>query len=172
MMLALLGLDETGQDGSGESEDDVLSLAAENAIELFDTVELNIQRASESKLAESLPSVTKILQPSDQFAISTGQYTVTNPGFSSNSSHLYNCRALLRRDSNILEVFSRGQNPQHWHISRRGLSTHDSPEDEAHHSSSGEMHLEVFRKEATLPDVDNVLASILRKSGVVESGLV
>jgi hypothetical protein len=76
------------------------------------------------------------------------------------------------RDPAIFEVFSRGQNPQHWHISKRGLAGADPADEDATSTSKGEMFLEVFRKEASLPDVDNVLASILRKSGVVESGLV
>ncbi|KAH6915963.1 hypothetical protein BKA70DRAFT_1254338 [Coprinopsis sp. MPI-PUGE-AT-0042] len=171
-MLTLIGIDDV-EEGSGVTEDDLLALAAEHAIDLFATVALNIQRVSESEMADSLPSVAKILQPSDRFAISTGQYSVSSPGFSSNSSHLYNARQLLKRDPAIFEVFSRGQNPQHWHISKRGLSTAgDSADEDANSAAKGEMFLEVFRKEASLPDVDNVLASILRKSGVVESGLV
>ena len=95
-MLALIGLD-SGEDESVVTEDDLLALAAEHATELFDTVQLNIHRASESEIADSLPSISKILQPSDRFAISTNQYSVSSAGFSSRSSHLYNARQLLKR---------------------------------------------------------------------------
>jgi hypothetical protein len=95
-LLALIGIDDV-EDGSGVTDDDLLALAAEHAIELFDTVALNIQRVSESEMSDSLPSVTKILQQSDRFAISTGQYSISSPGFSSSSSHLHNARQLLRR---------------------------------------------------------------------------
>jgi hypothetical protein len=61
-------------------------------------------------------------------------------------------------DSEISEVFSRGQNPQHWHIARRGLGVR---EDGA--VKDGEVYMEVFRKEASLSDVDNVLAGIVRR---------
>ncbi len=56
------------------------------------------------------------------------------------------------------EVFSRGQNPQHWHISRSGLGT--SPSGEQLH---GEVYLEVARKESTLTDVDNELAGVVKR---------
>ncbi|TFK29668.1 hypothetical protein FA15DRAFT_581941 [Coprinopsis marcescibilis] len=175
LLLALLGVDEMGEKEGilGTTEDDVLALAAEHADELFDTVELNIEKVSESKLAESLPSATKLLQASDRFIISTGQYTVSTPEFASQSSHLHNAKSLLRKDPDVLEVFSRGQNPQYWHVARRGLAGHDAVDhDDSTPSRDGEMYLEVFRKEATLPDVDNVLAGSLRKSGVAENGLI
>jgi hypothetical protein len=56
-------------------------------------------------------------------------------------------------------VFSRGQNPQHWHVARRGLPTDQGTAD-------GEVYLEVFRKETSLTDVDNALAGVIRKSGL------
>ena len=63
--------------------------------------------------------------------------------------------------SDITEVFSRGQNPQHWHIGKGGLrqAVGDGKE-----STNGDeaMFLEVFRKESSLTDVDNVLAGIVR----------
>lgn len=61
------------------------------------------------------------------------------------------------RDGDIHEVFSRGQNPQYWHIARRGLNAGDNAED-------GEAFMEVFRKEASLTDVDNALAALIRKT--------
>ena len=56
----------------------------------------------------------------------------------------------------VHEVFSRGQNPQHWHISRRGLGQNGE-------STHGEVFMEVARKESTLTDVDNELAGIVRR---------
>ena len=64
------------------------------------------------------------------------------------------------RDSEITEVFSRGQNPQHWHIGKR-------PENESD-CSEGAVFMEVFRKEASLTDVDNVLTGLVKKSGLVD----
>ena len=62
------------------------------------------------------------------------------------------------RDAGITEIFSRGQNPQHWHVSRRGLGTDDSGGE-----VDEDVFLEVSRKEASLTDVDNVLMSIVRR---------
>ena len=58
------------------------------------------------------------------------------------------------RESAIMEVFSRGLNPQYWHVARRGT---EHTED-----GKGEVYLEVSRKEASLSDVDNVLQRLYR----------
>jgi len=69
--------------------------------------------------------------------------------------------ATLSSGSDITEVFSRGQNPQHWHIGKRGLrqAAGDGKE-----STNGDeaIFLEVFRKESSLTDVDNVLAGVVK----------
>ncbi|KAI5895317.1 uncharacterized protein SCHCODRAFT_02665679 [Schizophyllum commune H4-8] len=67
---------------------------------------------------------------------------------------------LLPSDPEIREVFSRGQNPQYWHVGRRGLGN-DRKEDIA-----GDIFMEVFRKEASLADVDNAVVASIRKSGL------
>lgn len=61
-------------------------------------------------------------------------------------------------DLDISEVFSRGQHPQYWHISRRGLSSHADGE-----AVKSEVFMEVARKESTLTDVDNELAGVVRR---------
>ncbi len=71
----------------------------------------------------------------------------------------------IDRDPGIHEVFSRGLNPQHWHIAKRGLGGSNSALgftgcDEA-------VFMEVFRKETSLADVDNVLTGIVKKSGLL-----
>jgi hypothetical protein len=56
-------------------------------------------------------------------------------------------------------VFSRGQNPQHWHVAKRGVNViTDKPT-----SGHEEVYLEVFSKESSLADVDNALAGVSRK---------
>lgn len=68
----------------------------------------------------------------------------------------------MHSDNDIHEVFSRGQNPQHWHIGRRGLDTQVDDAD-------GDVYMEVFRKEASLTDVDNTLAGVIRKYITLDS---
>ena len=63
-------------------------------------------------------------------------------------------------DRETNEVFSRGQNPQHWHVAKRGSGVTS----ENTVADPREVYLEVFRKESSLADVDNVLAGIVRKS--------
>jgi len=57
-----------------------------------------------------------------------------------------------------VEVFSRGQNPQHWHISRRGLGI-----DQEGDSVNGEAYMEIAKKESTLTDVENQLAGVVKR---------
>ncbi|KAF8347839.1 hypothetical protein F5887DRAFT_954381 [Amanita rubescens] len=113
-----------------------------------------------SSSADQLPSAAKILQPLDQHVAAKDGLTISNPLFSSRSLQLYETKAVLDHNRETSEVFSRGQNPQHWHIAKRGIgTTSDNPV-----SDSREVYLEVFRKESSLADVDNVLAGIVRKS--------
>jgi len=107
----------------------------------------------------TIPTATKILQPQDRHIVSTGGYTFSPPPeFSCNSEHLFYEKDMMGSDADVLEVFSRGQNPQHWHVAKRGLGTGNNS-----HPVEGEVFLEVARKESTLPDVDNELATRLRK---------
>lgn len=78
--------------------------------------------------------------------------------------HCFSPYSIAHRDLDISEVFSRGQNPQHWHIARRGLGANDDGT-----TKEGEVYMQVFRKEASLGDVDNVLAGIVRRSGLTDS---
>jgi len=140
------------------------------------------------RMTDSLPSATKILQPGDVHIGSTGKYTFGSDNFCSKSGVLYEAKALQDRylpfflrlmDSNdiikygsdpeILEVFSRGQNPQYWHMARRtrpaahGANTTDSGEGDGVVSGEPlEMYMEVFRKEASLSDVDNVMVGAVK----------
>ncbi|CAL1715011.1 unnamed protein product [Somion occarium] len=118
-----------------------------------------ISSEQSKSLEASLPTVSKILEPQDRYVISTGSYTVTSSqGFTSRSEHLFNGQQILHSDHDALEVFSRGQNPQHWHISRRGLGM-----DREGHAVEGEVYMEIARKESTLTDVDNELAGVIRR---------
>lgn len=65
---------------------------------------------------------------------------------------------LYSSDQDITEVFSRGQNPQHWHISRSGLGTNAAGD-----TIKGEVYMEVARKESTLTDVDNELVGVVKR---------
>lgn len=140
---------------------------------------------------DPLTSATKILQTPDRYLMSAACYTHGSPGFSSTSSNLFNAKAILdvcvtksiydskhilkadvTRDPEITEVFSRGQNPQHWHIAKRGLSNSQNT-DIDNVGSEEAVFMEVFRKETSLTDVDNVLTGVVKKSGLVDSsGLV
>ena len=75
--------------------------------------------------------------------------------FLSNESNRY-CYS----DLDAQEVFSRGQNPQHWYLSRSGLGT-----DKAGNHIEGEAFMEIARKESTLTDADNALAGVVRRFG-------
>ncbi|EDR14001.1 uncharacterized protein LACBIDRAFT_305341 [Laccaria bicolor S238N-H82] len=156
LMLVLLDMTE-----DNETRD--LELAAKHTARLLDDLDSATDAAAHGSLFESLPSANKILQPLDTHIVSTGQYTLSSPKFVSKSSHLYNAMAMQEIDPGITEVFSRGQNPQHWHVAKRGLGSNDG--------DGGEVYLEVFRKEASLTDVDNVLAGIVRRSSLMDGSV-
>jgi len=59
--------------------------------------------------------------------------------------YIYNFNGL--REPHITEVFSRGQHPQHWHVSKRDTAS----------GEEREVYLEVTRKETSLSDVDNII---------------
>ncbi|KAJ7711443.1 hypothetical protein B0H16DRAFT_1816894 [Mycena metata] len=157
VLVALLGIDDA-------SEPVELAPLAAEASDLATTL---LAAASEdlSKSIDTLPSATKILQPKDRYALSSAGLALRSPDFTSRSGHLYDARQLLRSsDPAISEVFSRGQNPQHWHVARRLPVDTNGRQQEREREE--EVYMEVFRKEASLTDVDNALAGVVRKSGI------
>ncbi|KAI0794029.1 hypothetical protein C8Q74DRAFT_1246439 [Fomes fomentarius] len=135
-----------------------LDKLADETVALIDDIQAMIIAESQSR-DQQIPSAVKILQPKDRWIISTDEYTTASTtAFDSRSEHLYNGQQLLRSGLDIHEVFSRGQNPQHWHVGRSGLgkNANGRPVD-------GEAFLEVARKETTLADVDNALAGVVRR---------
>lgn len=107
----------------------------------------NLIIAEARRVSEILPSATKILQPKDNYLISFDHFTTASPDFVAKSDHLYNGKQLLEQESHITEVFSRGQQPQHWHVSKKDNTG----------GEEREVFLEVARKETSLSDVDNIL---------------
>ncbi|KAL1943046.1 hypothetical protein VTO73DRAFT_4717 [Trametes versicolor] len=141
--------------------DHTLDLAqlADDAVELIESLSKVIQEGKSRAKDAQIPSATKILQPKDKYVIASDEYTTTSSaGFTSRSEHLYDGQELLRSDHDVLEVFSRGQNPQHWYIGKRGLGTAADGR-----AVEGEAYMEVSRKETTLTDVDNELAGVVRR---------
>ncbi|KAI0084470.1 hypothetical protein BDY19DRAFT_971284 [Irpex rosettiformis] len=143
-----------------ESHDLDLDIIEGHLYDLFDEVQEALNIAHERDAQTSVLTVTKILEPQDEHVASAGEYTLSSTGFTSTSEHLFNARDVLRGELDVLEVFSRGQNPQHWHIGRRGI-------DMSGESKLGqwEVYMEVARKETTLTDVDNGLAGVVNRFG-------
>ena len=124
-------------------------------------------------------TAAKILQPKDTYVFSVeGDYTVTGAGgFKSTSEYLYSGQQLLEgfvnifrslyphladswihSDQDIVEVFSRDSNPQHWHIARRGKVL-----DSDGRTTQSTIYYHSARKESSLADVDNEIAAVVRK---------
>ncbi|GLB43405.1 putative fungal domain of unknown function (DUF1712) [Lyophyllum shimeji] len=144
-MLALVGLD----DDLATSAPDL----AQGALALLDEIDtLLTAELSKTITADQLPTASKILQPTDTHVIAASGFTLSNTDFASKSGYLFDAQELQTRDSDIFEVFSRGLNPQHWHVARRGLrvSLDDRDRGEAQ-ADDGEVYMQVFRKEASFP---------------------
>lgn len=80
-----------------------------------------------------------------------------------------NILVFSNRTPDAVEVFSRTQGVQHWHIAKRepnlSLVT-DMNNAPATDSVGGDaiMYMEISRKETSLADVDNELAEVVRKA--------
>ncbi|SJL03852.1 uncharacterized protein ARMOST_07209 [Armillaria ostoyae] len=141
-----------------EGVDNDLSLAAKIHELCMEVEKVLNDDALTSSSTETLPSATKILQPKDQHLISRAQFTMSNDKFAAKSEQFYIAQRLLESDPDVQEVFSRGVNPQHWHIAQRALNR----------DTDGDVYLEVSRKETSLSDVDNVLAGVVRRYSSVD----
>ena len=62
----------------------------------------------------------------------------------------------ILRDHDIYEVFSRGQNPQHWYVAKRRVEITEQ-------FDQGQVYMEIARKESTLTDADNEVAAVVRE---------
>ncbi|EKM50434.1 uncharacterized protein PHACADRAFT_213358 [Phanerochaete carnosa HHB-10118-sp] len=135
-----------------------LSLIANALVGLFSKLE-DVVEEGEKRTDDVATPVTKILEPQSKHIICTGGYTFSSsPSFSSKSEHLFNGRERLHSEFDIQEVFSRSQNPQHWHISKRSLGVNQDG-----NMVDGQVFMEVARKESTLADVDNELTGAVRR---------
>ncbi|KAF9530489.1 hypothetical protein CPB83DRAFT_851016 [Crepidotus variabilis] len=165
-LMFALPITQTLCDEGQDLENTDLQYAIENVVSLLSEIESVAREQSLKSISESLPSANKILQPQDRYLMSTSQYTLGSPNFSSKSGHLFSAKAILDTDPGISEVFSRGQNPQHWHVARRGLGGVNASLGLT--GNDDEVFMEVHRKETSLTDVDNVLTGVVKKSGLVE----
>ncbi|TFK75038.1 hypothetical protein BDN72DRAFT_892719 [Pluteus cervinus] len=156
-MVAFLGLSDDEPNTSGMQS---ISFSAQTLIK-------DIHRVIEDDLSKTIvdtdvvPTAANILQASDKHVISASGFKISSPEFTSKSGTLFDAQLIQEIDPEIMEVFSRGQNPQHWHIAKRGAGKPNGGL-----LKEGNVYLEVFRKETTLPDVDNVLARVVNKSGL------
>ncbi|KAF8074730.1 hypothetical protein FPV67DRAFT_1474742 [Lyophyllum atratum] len=161
MMLALVGLTEDPATSTPE--------LAQGALTRLDEIDLALTaELSKTITPEQLPTASKILQPTDTHIVCAGQFTVSSANFSSKSGYLFDAQELQTMDPDISEVFSRGLNPQHWHVARRGLGV---TMDDQGTPEEGEVYMQIFRKEASLSDVDNVLAGVVRRCGLIEGSV-
>ena len=109
MAIVLIGIHD-------EDYSDIQSLA-EPTVALFDSIQSAIEEDGNprqvsfigmlldrvlkahvaSSASDTLPSAAKILEPGDRYIISRANLTVSNPGFTSKSEHLYHAQQLLER---------------------------------------------------------------------------
>ncbi|KAJ7655676.1 hypothetical protein DFH06DRAFT_992542 [Mycena polygramma] len=178
VLVALIDLDDTNPLAPDAPE---LRPWAEEAAALAESITATSEDDEIAKSVDTLPSATKILQQRDRYALSSAGLSIRSPEFATRSGHLYAARQMLHAsEPAISEVFSRGQNPQHWHVARRGLRSGGSRNGSGNLEEGGggedegktdeEVYMEMFKKEASLTDVDNALAGVVRKSGLVGQG--
>ncbi|KAH9840215.1 uncharacterized protein C8Q71DRAFT_746380 [Rhodofomes roseus] len=118
--------------------------------------ESNRQQTKAASEKSMLPSATNILQPQSAHVLAVNGYTVSSSRpLPKNSEQLYHAKQMFQSDHDVSEVFSRGQNPQHWHVAKRRLEIIDQPD-------QAQVYMEIARKESNLTDVDNEVAAVVR----------
>lgn len=109
MMLALIGVNDEADPENPEplALRDTGAVAMKLLEEFEDTINNDVTKrlvkgasishlycADTSCSTDTLPSATKILQPTDSHIVSSANFTVSSPGFASKSGHLYNAREI------------------------------------------------------------------------------
>ncbi|TDL23594.1 hypothetical protein BD410DRAFT_786836, partial [Rickenella mellea] len=115
-----------------------------------------ITRREEGSLAVTFASSTvkNVLQKMQHVVSTPDGLSYSTSSFDDTSRCLYEAQRLLDIDSDVSEVFSRGQNPQDWHLAKKGLGSSNE---------TGTVYMQIARKEASLTDVDNELSGVLRR---------
>ncbi|KAF8659844.1 hypothetical protein AX16_001729 [Volvariella volvacea WC 439] len=131
-----------------------------NTLALFKEVQNLIAECETKGLSNSIPSATNILQPSDRHILTSEGFTLPSKGFSTKAAPLYNAQLIQDIHPDVTEVFSWERNPQRWHVLKRNATLNCGS------LMEGGVYLEVSRKDTSLTDVDNVLAGVIRKSGL------
>ncbi|KAF5336725.1 hypothetical protein D9758_015089 [Tetrapyrgos nigripes] len=159
----LVGLVCSGED---DNEDLDLQQLAERVSRALRELGFPASDSVASSSSETIATASKILQPKDRYIVSLPYYIIPSiSNYSSKSTQLFNAQQLLDSGHDIQEVFTRGMSPQHWHVGRKIEIDLDG-----NHSGGtdvelgrGEVYMEVFRKDASLSDVDNGLAGVVRR---------
>ncbi|KAL0065153.1 hypothetical protein AAF712_007823 [Marasmius tenuissimus] len=132
---------------------DILDTVSAKVDALFVEIDRTTNDPPKSASSDGTTPVAKLLQQKDRHIMALPQFTVSSSAsqkrFTSKSQHLFNVQQFLESDPEIKEVFSRGQNPQNWHVGRR-VKEGDA------------VYMEVYSKESSLTDVDNSLTGVVR----------
>ncbi|KAL5492528.1 hypothetical protein ACEPAI_3975 [Sanghuangporus weigelae] len=150
ILFALVPTLEKTNDALGDALCDLADRSAELIERLKEIVEVE-----QEKIASAFSSspVQSVLQKSQHVISAPNQLTYSSVSFSATSWHLHEGKKALELNSDFQEVYSRGQNPQDWHLVKRGLDG----------NVKGNVFMEIGRKEASLVDVDSEILGVLRR---------
>lgn len=128
-------------------QEDVAHLVARTSLLLQ---ELHLITDREANALSSASKSAGTAQPTQHMlALRNGLTVQGSSGFASTSPYLFECEHLIDVDAETEEVFSRTTNPARWYA--------------AHRLAEGELYLENARKEASLVDVDDEVATLRRR---------
>ncbi|KAH8108336.1 hypothetical protein DFH11DRAFT_1118345 [Phellopilus nigrolimitatus] len=133
-------------------DDEIWQDLLERCTELVERLKETVETEQE-KIAAAFSSspVQNVLQKSQHVIAAPNELTYSSATFSATSWHLHEGQRVLELDQESLEIFSRGQSPQDWHLVKRGLGI------------CGDVYMEIGRKEASLVDVDNEITAVFRR---------
>ncbi|EJD47962.1 hypothetical protein AURDEDRAFT_113233 [Auricularia subglabra TFB-10046 SS5] len=128
-------------------QDDTAHLVTRTSA-LLQELRLIVDREANASPSTSKPS--SAAQPTQHLlALRNGLTAQGSSGFASTSPYLFECEHLIDVDAETEEVFSRTTNPARWYVANR--------------LTDGELYLENARKEASLVDVDDEVATLRRR---------
>ncbi|KLO12705.1 hypothetical protein SCHPADRAFT_829091 [Schizopora paradoxa] len=150
LMLALI---HSNDDEIDEDLSQYLAICSKDLLEKLRSV---IDDEKEKTATTFQPSTVQTVLQKSQYVLSQGRdISFASPSISSTSWHLHEARQTFICSPEILEVYSRRQNPQDWHLAKRINSIKGM--------SGSFVYMEIGRKEASLPDVDGEISGVMRR---------
>ncbi|KAI5120376.1 hypothetical protein M0805_006898 [Coniferiporia weirii] len=129
---------------------------AERGVELINLLKKTAEVEQEKiTMAFSSSPVQSVLQKLQHVIVTSNRLTYSSSPFLATSWYFHEGKKAFESEQDRIEIISRGQSPQDWHVVKHGLG--------AGTALHGDIYMEIGRKEASLVDVDNEVVAAIRR---------